>query len=600
VIWGDDWDQLLQRDETGLLAKRMGEIVDGQYQKYTGMPGSYIREHFFGKYPELLELVKNYSDEKLERMRRGGHDPEKVFAAYKLATEINNGLPTVILAKTVKGYGLGEAGEGRNVAHNQKKLNEEELLEFRTRFGIPISDHEVGKAPFYKPPETSQEVKYLKDRRAALGGFMPSRPIEHPTIEVPTLEEYRAKHATGSQGKEMSTTMAFVRLLTDLLRDKKIGEHIVPIVPDESRTFGMEGLFRQVGIYAHSGQLYEPVDSEQIAYYKEAKNGQILEEGITEAGSISSFAAAGTAYSLHGVNMIPFYIYYSMFGFQRVGDSIWAAADMRAKGFLIGGTAGRTTLNGEGLQHQDGHSLLNAIAFPTVRAYDPAFRYEMTVIIMDGLKRLYQDGEVAIYYITAENDNYVQPDMPEGVEEGIIKGMYRFRSQEVEGGAKARVQLFGSGAILNSALQAQELLASKYGIASDVWSITSYTQLRREAGDVQRWNMLHPTLPQKRSYLEEQLAGVKGPFIAASDYVRALPEQLTPWIPGDYYVLGTDGMGRSETRQALRRHFEVDAESITIATLSRLCKAGLFSPEEVAKAIVDLGFDPDKPNPYFA
>ena len=600
VIWGDDWDQLLQRDETGLLAKRMGEIVDGQYQKYTGMPGSYIREHFFGKYPELLELVKNYSDEKLERMRRGGHDPEKVFAAYKLATEINNGLPTVILAKTVKGYGLGEAGEGRNVAHNQKKLNEEELLEFRTRFGIPISDHEVGKAPFYKPPETSQEVKYLKDRRAALGGFMPSRPIEHPTIEVPTLEEYRVKHATGSQGKEMSTTMAFVRLLTDLLRDKKIGEHIVPIVPDESRTFGMEGLFRQVGIYAHSGQLYEPVDSEQIAFYKEAKNGQILEEGITEAGSISSFAAAGTAYSLHGVNMIPFYIYYSMFGFQRVGDSIWAAADMRAKGFLIGGTAGRTTLNGEGLQHQDGHSLLNAIAFPTVRAYDPAFRYEMTVIIMDGLKRLYQDGEVAIYYITAENDNYVQPDMPEGVEEGIIKGMYRFRSQEVEGGAKARVQLFGSGAILNSALQAQELLASKYGIASDVWSITSYTQLRREAGDVQRWNMLHPTLPQKRSYLEEQLAGVKGPFIAASDYVRALPEQLTPWIPGDYYVLGTDGMGRSETRQALRRHFEVDAESITIATLSRLCKAGLFSPEEVAKAIVDLGFDPDKPNPYFA
>jgi pyruvate dehydrogenase E1 component len=600
VIWGDDWDQLLQRDETGLLAKRMGEIVDGQYQKYTGMPGSYIREHFFGKYPELLELVKNYSDEKLERMRRGGHDPEKVYAAYKLATEINNGLPTVILAKTVKGYGLGEAGEGRNVAHNQKKLNEEELLEFRTRFGIPISDHEVGKAPFYKPPETSQEVKYLKDRRAALGGFMPSRPIEHPTIEVPTLEEYRAKHATGSQGKEMSTTMAFVRLLTDLLRDKKIGENIVPIVPDESRTFGMEGLFRQVGIYAHSGQLYEPVDSEQIAFYKEAKNGQILEEGITEAGSISSFAAAGTAYSLHGVNMIPFYIYYSMFGFQRVGDSIWAAADMRAKGFLIGGTAGRTTLNGEGLQHQDGHSLLNAIAFPTVRAYDPAFRYEMTVIIMDGLKRLYQDGEVAIYYITAENDNYVHPDMPEGVEEGIIKGMYRFRSQEVEGGAKARVQLFGSGAILNSALQAQELLASKYGIASDVWSITSYTQLRREAGDVQRWNMLHPTLPQKRSYLEEQLAGVKGPFIAASDYVRALPEQLTPWIPGDYYVLGTDGMGRSETRQALRRHFEVDAESITIATLSRLCKAGLFSPEEVAKAIVDLGFDPDKPNPYFA
>lgn len=599
VIWGDDWDQLLQRDETGLLAKRMGEVVDGQYQKYTGMPGSYIREHFFGKYPELLNLVKNYSDERLEKLRRGGHDPEKVYAAYKTATEMNNGLPTVILAKTIKGYGLGEAGEGRNVAHNQKQLNQAELLEFRTRFGIPISDAEVGKAPFYKPPASSQEVKYLKERREALGGFVPSRPTEHPTIEVPTLEDYRKKHATGSQGKDMSTTMAFVRLLTDLVRDKKIGKNIVPIVPDESRTFGMEGMFRQIGIYAHGGQLYEPVDSEQLAYYKEAKDGQILEEGITEAGSISSFAAAGTAYSLHGINMIPFYIYYSMFGFQRVGDSIWAAADMRAKGFLIGGTAGRTTLNGEGLQHQDGHSLLNAIAFPTVRAYDPAFRYELTVIVMEGLKRMYQDGEVAIYYITAENDTYIHPDMPEGVEEGIIKGLYRFNSQEVEG-AKARVQLFGSGAILNSVLAAQQLLAEKYQIASDVWSVTSYTQLRREAADCDRWNMLHPTLPPRKSYLEEQLAGVEGPFIAASDYVRALPEQLTQWIPGDYCVLGTDGMGRSETRPALRRHFEVDAESITIAALSRLSKTGLYTAQQVAQAIEDLGFNPDKPNPYFA
>lgn len=599
VVWGDDWDQLLQRDDTGLLAKRMGEVVDGQYQKYTGMPGSYIREHFFGKYPELLDLVKNYSDERLEKMRRGGHDPEKVYAAYKQATEMNNGLPTVILAKTVKGYGLGEAGEGRNVAHNQKKLNDEELLEFRTRFGIPISDADVSKAPFYKPPETSNEIKYLKERRAALGGYAPSRPIEHPTIEVPTLDDYRQKHATGSQGKDMSTTMAFVRLLTDLVRDKKIGQYIVPIVPDESRTFGMEGMFRQIGIYAHTGQLYEPVDSEQIAYYKEAKDGQILEEGITEAGSISSFAAAGTAYSLHGVNMIPFYIYYSMFGFQRVGDSIWAAADMRAKGFLIGGTAGRTTLNGEGLQHQDGHSLLNAIAYPTVRAYDPAFRYELTVIVMEGLKRMYQDGEVAIYYITAENDNYVHPDMPEGIEEGIIKGMYRYKSQEVDG-AKARVQLFGSGAILNSAIKAQKLLAEKYGVASDVWSITSYTQLRREAADCARWNMLHPTEKPRVSYVEQQLQGIQGPFIAASDYVRALPEQLTQWIPGDFCVLGTDGMGRSETREALRRHFEVDAESITIATLSRLSKAGVLKPEDVAQAIVDLGYDPDKANPLFA
>ena len=597
VVWGDDWDVLLEKDETGLLAKRMGEVVDGQYQKYTGMPGSYIREHFFGKYPELLELVKNYSDEKLEKMRRGGHDPEKVYAAYKRATEMNNGLPTVILAKTVKGYGLGEAGEGRNIAHNQKKLNEEELLEFRTRFGIPISDEEVGKAPFYKPPANSHEIKYLKERRKALGGPVPSRPTKHPTMEVPTLDDYR-KFTGSSQGKDMSTTMAFVRLLTALCRDDKIGKQIVPIVPDESRTFGMEGMFRQVGIYAHTGQLYEPVDSQILLYYKEAKDGQILEEGITEAGSMSSFNAAGTAYSTHGINMIPFFIYYSMFGFQRIGDLIWAAADMRAKGFLIGGTAGRTTLNGEGLQHQDGHSLLNAIAFPTVRAYDPAYAYEMTVIVMDGLKRMYQDGEQAIYYITAENDNYVHPEMPEGVEDGIIKGMYRLRSLDVEG-ATARVQLFGSGAILNCVLDAQKLLAEKYNIASDVWSVTSYTQLRREAADCERWNMLHPTEPPRKSYVETALEAAEGPFIAASDYVRALPEQLKPWVPGDYYVLGTDGMGRSESRPALRRHFEVDAESITIATLWRLSKAGVVTAEEVAQAITDLGYDAEKPNPYF-
>ena len=597
VVWGDDWDQLLARDTTGLLAKRMNEVVDGQYQKYTGMPGSYIREHFFGKYPDLLELVKNYSDERLEKMRRGGHDPEKVYAAYKRATDLKNGKPTVILAKTVKGYGLGEAGEGRNVAHNQKKMNEAELLEFRTRFGIPISDDEVGKAPFYKPPESSQEIKYLHERRQALGGYLPTRPTEHPTMEVPTLDEYR-KVIGKLENKEISTTFAVVQILIALCRDKKIGKHVVPIVPDESRTFGMEGMFRQFGIYAHTGQLYEPVDSEVLSYYKEAKDGQILEEGITEAGSMSSFNAAGTAYSAHGINMIPFYIYYSMFGFQRIGDLIWAAADMRAKGFLIGGTAGRTTLNGEGLQHQDGHSLLNAIAFPTVRAYDPAFAYEVVVIVMEGLKRMVQDGEQCIYYITAENEPYTHPPMPEGCEEGIIKGIYKYRSREVEG-AKARVQLFGSGPILNSVLAAQELLAEKYQLASDVWSVTSYTQLRRDAGDCQRWNMLHPTEPPRKSYLEQQLEGVEGPFIAASDYVRALGEQLTPWIPGDYFVLGTDGMGRSETRKSLRRHFEVDAESVTIATLSRLSKAGLFSSEDVATAIRDLGFDPDKPNPYF-
>ena len=598
VVWGDDWDHLLAKDTSGLLVKRMGEVVDGQFQKYTGMPGSYIREHFFGKYPELLKLVENYSDERLEKMRRGGHDPEKVYAAYKMATELKNGKPTVILAKTVKGYGLGEAGEGRNVAHNQKKMNEEELLEFRTRFGIPISDEEVGQAPFYKPPENSQEIKYLKERRAALGGSVPSRPTVHPTMEVPTLDEYR-KLISKLENKNISTTFAVVQTLIALCRDKKIGKHMVPIVPDESRTFGMEGMFRQFGIYAHAGQLYEPVDSEQITYYKEAQDGQILEEGITEAGSMSSFNAAGTAYSLHGINMIPFFIYYSMFGFQRIGDLVWAAADMRAKGFLIGATAGRTTLNGEGLQHQDGHSLLNAIAFPTVRSYDPAFAYETVVIIMEGLKRMYQDGEECIYYLMCENEPYDHPEMPEGCEDGIIKGMYRYRSREVDN-PKARVQLFGSGAILNGVLKAQEILAEQFNVASDVWSVTSYTQLRREAGDCDRWNMLHPTETPKKSYLEEILDGAEGPFIAASDYVRALAEQLTPWIPGDYFVLGTDGMGRSDTRESLRRHFEVDAESITIAALSRLAKADVLQPKDVQDAISQLGYDAEKPNPYFA
>ncbi|MFG0288528.1 MAG: pyruvate dehydrogenase (acetyl-transferring), homodimeric type [Rhodopirellula sp. JB044] len=598
VIWGSEWDELLARDKTGLLAKRMNEVVDGQYQKYTSMPGSYIREHFFGKYPELLELVKHLSDEKLERIRRGGHDPEKVYAAYKQAVELNNGKPTVILAKTVKGYGLGEAGEGRNVAHNQKKMNEAELLEFRTRFGIPISDEEVGNAPFYKPPASSAEMKYLQERRKALGGPVPSRPANPPTMEVPSMEDF-GKLIGKLENKSISTTFAVVQTLIAMCRDKKIGKNVVPIVPDESRTFGMEGMFRQFGIYAHAGQLYEPADSDQIAFYKEAQDGQILEEGITECGSMSSFNAAGTAYSCHGVNMIPFYIYYSMFGFQRVGDSIWAAADMRAKGFLVGGTAGRTTLNGEGLQHQDGHSLLNAIAYPTVRAYDPAFAYEVVVIVQEGLQRMYADGEQCIYYITAENEEYMHPEMPEGCEEGIVKGMYKFKSVDADG-AKQRVQLFGSGAILNCALKAQEILAEKYSISSDVWSVTSYTQLRREAGACERWNRLHPTETPRKSYLEKTLEGVEGPFISASDYVRALGEQLTPWIPGDYYVLGTDGMGRSETREALRRHFEVDAESIVIATLYRLAKAGEYEMADVAAAIKDLDYDADKIDPYFA
>jgi pyruvate dehydrogenase E1 component len=597
VIWGSDWDELLSRDKTGLLAKRMGEVVDGQYQKYTGMPGSYIREHFFGKYPELLKLVENYSDERLEKMRRGGHDPEKVYTAYQQAVSFRNGKPTVVLAKTIKGYGLGESGEGRNIAHNQKKLNEAELLEFRSRFGIPISDEEVVKTPFYKPPENSNEIKYLRERRKALGGPLPSRPTEHPTLEVPSLADM-GKTIKRMENKSVSTTFAVVQTLIALCRDKKIGKFMVPIVPDESRTFGMEGMFTQFGIYAHAGQLYEPIDSAILQKYKEAQDGQILEEGITEAGSMSSFNAAGTAYSCHGVNMIPFFIYYSMFGFQRVGDLIWAAADMRAKGFLIGGTAGRTTLNGEGLQHQDGHSLLNAIAFPTVRSYDPAYAYEVVVIIQHGLQKMYAEGEQCIYYLMSENEEYEHPAMPEGCEQGIVKGIYKFRSREVDG-AKARVQLFGSGAILNGVLAAQELLAEKYGIASDVWSVTSYTQLRRDAAACDRWNMLHPTEKPKTSYLEKVLDGVQGPFISASDYVRALGEQLTPWIPGDYFVLGTDGMGRSETRESLRRHFEVDAESVAIAALSRLCKAGVVTADEVQNAIDGLGYDAEKPDPYY-
>ncbi len=596
VIWGSDWDPLLDDDESGLLVKRMGEVVDGQYQKYTAMPGAYIREHFFGKYPQLRELVESYSDDKLERMKRGGHDPEKVFAAYQKMTELRNGRPTVILAKTIKGYGLGEVGEGKNIAHNKKKANEEELREFRSRFGIPISDEDVVNAPFYRPPNDSVEMRYLRERRKELGGYVPSRPTAHPRTEVPRLAEYN-EFLAGSGDKPMSTTMGFVRLLSKLCKDKKIGKYVVPIVPDESRTFGMEGMFRQVGIYAHAGQLYEPVDSDQLMYYKEAENGQILEEGITEAGSMASFNAAGTAYCQHGINMIPFFIYYSMFGFQRIGDLIWAAADMRAKGFLIGGTAGRTTLNGEGLQHQDGHSLLNAIAFPTVRAYDPAYAYEIAVIVLDGLKRLYEDGETAIYYLMAENENYAMPAMPEGAEQGIIKGMYKLSSVEA---GPLHVQLLGSGAILRGALEAQKILADEFQISSNVWSVTSYTELRRDARACERWNMLHPSETRRQSYLEELIKDEQGPFIAASDYVQALAEQIDPWIPGGLFALGTDGMGRSETRESLRRHFEVDAECIVIATLYQLFRRGDVEGTVVRAAIESLGVDPEKVNPLYA
>ena len=598
VVWGDDWDALLEKDEKGLLVKRMGEVVDGQYQKYVVSDGSYIREHFFGKYPELLDMVGNLSDDKLERLRRGGHDPEKVFAAYQAAMN-TKGRPTVILAKTIKGYGLGEIGEGRNVAHNVKNADEQELLEFRSRFGIPISDEAVGDAPFYIPAEDSVEINYIRERRKQLGGFVPARPIEHPTMEVPTFEDYR-KMIERDYNKTMSTTMGFVRLLSRLCRDKKIGKNIVPIVPDESRTFGMEGMFREVGIYSHVGQLYEPVDSEQLAPYREAKDGQLLEEGISEAGSLASFSAAGSAYAAHGVNMIPFYIYYSMFGFQRVGDSIWAAADMGAKGFLIGATAGRTTLNGEGLQHQDGHSLLNASAYPFVRSFDPSFHYETAVIIFDGLRRLYQENETAIYYIMAENANYEMLPMPENAQDGICKGLYKFREVNSKDD-KLKVQLFGSGAIMQCVLKAQEILSEKYNVSSTAWSATSYTELARDAHVAKRWNRLHPTAKNKKtSYLESLLKDVEGPIIAASDYVRNYMEQIREFVSNDYLVLGTDGLGRSDTRETLRRHFEVDAESIVIATLYQLAEQGQLKKAEVAKAIKDLDYDPDKINPLYA
>jgi pyruvate dehydrogenase E1 component len=602
VIWGDEWDPLLAKDDKGLLVKRMNEVVDGQYQKYIVMPGGYIREHFFGADPQLAEMVGNLSDEKLKKLRRGGHDPEKVYAAYAAAMKCH-GKPTVIIAKTIKGYGLGEVGEGRNVTHQQKKLNEEELRAFRSRFGIPISDDEVAKAPFYRPPEDSEEIRYLRERREALGGYVPTRPLESPKLKTPSLDEYRS-FIEKSAGREVSTTTGAVTLMASLLKDKSVGKYIVPIVPDESRTFGMDPLFKQCGIYAHTGQLYEPVDSDQLLYYREAKDGQILEEGITEAGSMSSFVAAGTAYASHGVPMIPIFIYYSMFGFQRIGDLIWAACDCRAKGFLLGGTAGRTTLNGEGLQHQDGHSHLFAMAYPTVKAYDPAFVYETTVIMLDGMERMYAKGEDWIYYITVYNENYEMPHMPAGCEEGILKGMYRLKDVPATGkpvtGKLPRVNLFGSGTILREVIRAADLLAEHWGVASTVWSVTSWKELRREAQDCRRWSMLHPEAPPKVSYLEATLAGTDGVYIAASDHVRAVPEQLDPWIPGGLFALGTDGFGRSELRGRLRRHFEVDAECIAIGALSRLAAAGAVGTHVVAEAIKRLGIDPAKVDPASA
>jgi len=595
VIWGSEWDALLAKDHDGLLAKRMGEVVDGEYQKLSIESGAYIRTHFFGADPRLLAMVEHLSDEQLRKMRLGGHDPEKVYAAYKAAVE-HKGSPTVILAKTIKGYGLGEAGEGKNIAHQQKKLNEQELLEFRTRFGIPISDEEVAKAPFYRPPEDSPEMHYLQERRKALGGYLPLRTPKSAPLEAPSealFEEFY--EGTGDRG--VSTTMVFVRILAKLLRDKELGRLIVPIVPDEARTFGMEALFRQTGIYSHVGQLYEPVDKDNLLYYREARDGQILEEGITEAGAMSSFIAAGTAYATHGVNTIPFFIYYSMFGLQRMGDLAWAAGDLRARGFLVGGTAGRTTLAGEGLQHQDGNSHLLAYPIPTLVAYDPAFAYELAIIIREGIRRMYEAQESVFYYLTVGNENYPMPHMPEGIDtQGILKGMYRFRPSRLKK-PKFKAHLFGSGAILNEALKAQQVLEDVYDVGADVWSVTSFKELYRDGNEAERWNLLHPFEEPRTPYVAECLKHESGVFVIASDYVKALPESIDRWFPKPPVCLGTDGFGRSDGRRALRRFFEVNAEHIVLAALVALMREGKITGEFLKKAMRDLLVDPEKPNP---
>ncbi|PYU92664.1 MAG: pyruvate dehydrogenase (acetyl-transferring), homodimeric type [Acidobacteria bacterium] len=601
VIWGSDWDPLFAKDYDGLLVRRLGEIVDGEWQKYIVEPGSYFRQHFFGVDPRLLEMVKHLSDEQLRKMRLGGHDPKKVYPAYKAAVE-HKGSPTVILARTIKGYGLGEAGEGKNITHQQKKLNEDELSEFRSRFGIPISDEDVAQAPFYKPHDDSPEITYLQERRRALGGYVPKRcVIDKPLRTVP--DDLFAEFYEGTNGREVSTTMVFVRLLSKLLQDKEIGKLVVPIVPDEARTFGMESLFRQVGIYSHVGQLYEPVDKDTLLYYKEAKNGQILEEGITEAGSMSSSIAAGTAYATHGINTIPFFIFYSMFGFQRIGDLIWAAGDSRCRGFLLGGTAGRTTLAGEGLQHQDGNSHLLAYPVPNLRAYDPAFAYELAVIIQDGIRRMYEKQESVFYYLTVMNEPYPMPALPEGAREGILKGMYLFKAASNEKSklkSKLGAQILGSGAILLEAVKAQKLLEEEYDVAADVWSVTSYKELYRDGHAADRWNMLHPAQEPRVAYVAACLRDAAGPIVAASDYVKALPDSVSRWCPHPVVSLGTDGFGRSDGRSALRNFFEVDSRFITLAVLSELAREKKIKAAVVEQAMRDLEIDPAKADPAWS
>ncbi|WP_018872737.1 pyruvate dehydrogenase (acetyl-transferring), homodimeric type [Thioalkalivibrio sp. ALJ16] len=595
VLWGRYWDPLLAKDTDGLLQKRMMEAVDGDYQNYKSRDGAYVREHFFGKYPELKRMVANMSDEDIWRLNRGGHDPVKVYAAYKEATE-HKGQPTVILAHTVKGYGMGSAGEAQNRTHSQKKMDADDMKQFRDRFNIPLSDEQVERAEYIKPDPDSEEMKYMHERRKDLGGYLPvRRPLATP-LEIPGLDAFNGLLESSGE-REMSTTMAFVRLLTLLARDKKIGKNIVPIVPDEARTFGMEGLFRQLGIYSSVGQLYEPQDKDQVMYYKEDKKGQILEEGINEAGSMSSWIAAATSYSTHGVAMVPFYIFYSMFGFQRIGDLIWAAGDMRARGFLMGATAGRTTLAGEGLQHDDGHSLMMAANVPNCIAYDPTFAYELAVIVQDGMRRMYAEQQSVFYYITVMNENYPQPAMPKGAEEGIRRGLYRLQAG---GRKKKKVRLLGSGTILREAIAAAELLDKDFGVAAEVWSATSFNELARDGRDAERHARLHPEAKPRTSWVEECLGGSEDPVIAATDYVQAYADQIRAFVPADYRVLGTDGFGRSDTRAALRRHFEVDRYHIAVTALKALADNGTVEVKTVSDAIKKYKIDVERPNPLQA
>ena len=592
VIWGSYWDPLIARDTSGLLYKRMEEVVDGEYQAYKANDGAYVREHFFGKYPELKAMVANMTDDDIWRLNRGGHDPHKVYAAYAAAVK-HTGQPTVILAKTVKGYGMGEAGEGQNISHQQKKMGEKALKQFRDRFNIPVSDEDIADAPYYRPAEDSEELKYLREHREALGGYFFTKREPPPPLQIPGIDIHQ-KILDGTGEREISTTMAFVRILNTLLKDKNIGKNIVPIVPDEARTFGMEGMFRQLGIYSSVGQLYEPVDHNQVMYYREDIKGQILEEGLNEAGAYSSWIAAATSYKNHGIHMIPFYIYYSMFGFQRIGDLAWAGADMRSRGFLLGGTAGRTTLNGEGLQHQDGHSHLQASTIPNCVSYDPTYAYELAIIIQDGLKRMYQDFEDIFYYITVMNENYQHPPMPDMAEEGILKGMYLLKAGSKK---KLKVKLLGAGTILREVIAAGELLKQDFGVASDVWSVTSFNELRRDGMDTQRWNSLHPEKKARTCYVTSSLLGSDLPVIAATDYMKIYADQIREYVPGRYVVLGTDGFGRSDTRAKLRKFFEVDRFYITVAALKALADDGLIPVSKVAQAIKKYDIDPEKPNP---